>query len=198
VWFDDPAIPVDGEYRAVLGRTADALADAGAAVAVVRPPVDVAEQVGLFLSMIGPAVSPSLPADVAAAMSGSHVDWLALERQRAAVQARWASWFDDHDVLLCPVSPTAAFPHDQTGDLFTRTIQVDGAPRPYLENTSWTGFVGVVGLPAAVPPLGPTASGLPVGVQVVAPYLHDRTALRVAELIGEVVEGAGYRVPPGF
>lgn len=198
VWFDDPAVPIDSSYRAVLGRAADALADAGAAVATVRPPVDVAEQVGLFLAMIGPAVSPSLPAEIASALSGSHADWLALERQRAALRARWAAWFTDWDVLLCPVSPTPAFPHDQTGDLFTRTIDVDGAPRPYLDNTAWTGFVGIAGLPAAVPPLGPTASGLPVGVQVVAPYLHDRTALRVAALLADVLDGAGYRVPPGF
>jgi amidase len=49
-----------------------------------------------------------------------------------------------------------------------------------------------------VPPLGRTASGLPVGVQVVAPYLHDRTAVRVAGLIADAVEGAGYQPPPGF
>jgi len=35
-------------------------------------------------------------------------------------------------------------------------------------------------------------------VQVVAPYLHDRTAVRVAGLVAEAVAGAGYRVPPGF
>jgi amidase len=49
-----------------------------------------------------------------------------------------------------------------------------------------------------VPPLGPTDAGLPVGVQVVAPYLHDRTAVRAAGLVAEAVDGAGYRPPPGF
>jgi amidase len=43
-----------------------------------------------------------------------------------------------------------------------------------------------------VPPIGRTPSGLPVGVQVVAPYLHDRTAVRVASLLGR------YQPPPGF
>jgi amidase len=101
-------------------------------------------------------------------------------------------------VLLCPVSPTPALPHDQEGDLFTRTIDVNGESRSYLDNIAWTGLIGIVGLPSAVPPLGPTPSGLPVGVQVVAPYLRDRTAVRVAGLVAEAVDGAGYRVPPAF
>ena len=37
---------------------------------------------------------------------------------------------------------------------------------------------GVLGLPVAVPPVGRTADGLPVGVQVVTPYLRDRDAVR--------------------
>ena len=62
---------------------------------------------------------------------------------------------------------------------------------------SWTGLIGVVGLPAAVPPIGRTAAGLPVGVQVVAPYLRDREAVRLAGLLAEV-SGGGYEPPPGF
>ena len=34
----------------------------------------------------------------------------------------------------------------------------------------------------------------PVGIQVVAPYLHDRTAVAVAGAIGEVC--GGYESPP--
>jgi amidase len=198
VWFDEPAYPIDAEYGAVLGRAADALADAGAKVEVAHPPVDIAEQVGLFMAMIGPAVSPSLSDEVAELISGSHLDWLRLEQQRAAVRACWAEWFSNWDVLLSPVTPTPAFRHDQDGDLVSRTIDVNGETRPYLDNIAWTGLIGIVGLPSAVSPLRPTASGLPVGVQVVAPYLHDRAAVRVAGLIAETVDGAGYRVPPGF
>ena len=157
-----------------------------------------AEQVGLFMAMIGPAVSPSQPDDIGSQLAGSHLDWLRYEQQRAGVRARWADWFESWDVLLVPVTPTAAIRHDQEGDLGSRTIEVNGERRPYLDNIAWTGLIGIVGLPSAVPPLGPTESGLPVGVQVVAPYLRDRTAVRVAGLIVETVDGAGYRVPHGF
>ena len=80
----------------------------------------------------------------------------------------------------------------------SRTIVVNGESQPYLNNIAWTGMIGIMGLPSAVPPIGLTASGLPVGVQVVAPYLHDRTAIRVAALLVEAVDDAGYRPPPGF
>ena len=95
--------------------------------------------------------------------AGSHLDWLRHERERAAVRARWAEWFESWDVLLSPVTPTPAIPHDQEGDFFSRTIERQRRASPYLDNIAWTGLIGIVGLPSAVPPLGPTASGLPVG-----------------------------------
>jgi amidase len=54
---------------------------------------------------------------------------------------------------------------------------------------------GVLGLPVAVPPVGRTAAGLPVGIHVVAPYLQDRTAISIAGLLAEVA--GGYEPPPG-
>jgi amidase len=196
VWFDEPGRPIDAEYRTLLRRTTDAAADAGAKVQEARPPVDMAEQVNLFMSMIASAISPSLPETEAEAASGSHLAWLRLEKQRAAVRATWAAWFQDWDVLLCPVTPTPALPHNQEGDFLTRTFEVNGEARAYIDNIAWTGLIGIVGLPSAVPPIGRTPAGLPVGVQVVAPYLHDRTAVRVAGLLADLT--GGYRPPPGF
>ncbi len=198
VWFDEASYPIDAEYRAVLDHAVEGIAAAGARVEAAHPPIDMTEQVMLFLQMISSATAPSMDAQVAELMGGSHLSWLSREKQRAALRARWAEWFDEWDVLLCPVTPSAAFPHDQSGDLMSRTIVVNGESRPYLDNIAWTGMIGNMGLPSAVPPIGRTASGLPVGVQVVAPFLHDHTAVRVAELIVEAIDDAGYRPPPGF
>jgi amidase len=98
--------------------------------------------------------------------------------------------------LLCPVMPTAAFPHDQSGDFMSRTVTIDGADRQYLELVSWTGLIGVLGLPSVVAPIGRTPDGLPVGVQIVSPYLHDRRSINVARVLRDVV--GGYEPPPGF
>jgi amidase len=43
--------------------------------------------------------------------------------------------------------------------------------------------------------VGFTPGGLPVGIQVVGPYLEDRTSLFVAARLAELV--GGYVAPPG-
>lgn len=68
-----------------------------------------------------------------------------------------------------------------------RTILINGEPRPHMECTAWTGLVGVAYLPSTVIPVGRTRSGLPVGLQVVGPFLEDRTALRAAQLLHAVL-----------
>ena len=65
-----------------------------------------------------------------------------------------------------------------------------------MSTIDWLGLIGIVGLPSAVVPIGRTAAGLPVGMQIVAPYLHDRRAVRAAQLVETVL--GGYEVPPGF
>jgi amidase len=197
LWLDDPACRIDASYLAVLEKTATALESAGAKVEDAHPPVDFAEQVGLFTAMITEAIAPSMPDEIANAFSANHLSWLKLEKARAAMQRVWAEWFNDWDALLCPVIPTPAFPHDQEGDMFSRTMTINGETRSYLDNVAWAGLIGIMGLPAAVPPLPHTADDLPVGVQVVTPYLHDRSAVRLAGLIADA-SGGGYRIPPGF
>jgi amidase len=44
-------------------------------------------------------------------------------------------------------------------------------------------------LPATVVPAGLGDDGLPIGVQIVGPYLHDRTTLRAAGLIATLTGG---------
>lgn len=193
VWFDEPACPLASDYRAVLGDAADRLAVAGAGVKVeeAHPPIDFAEQVMLFGSMVLAAMSPSLPAEIADPLSGTHHQWLRNDIARARLRAVWAEWFESFDALLCPVTVSAALPHVQ-GDFGTRMMTVDGVERPYLDNVSWTGLIGVVGLPSAVAPIGRTPEGLPVGVQCVAPFLRDRDAIELARRIGEYVPPPGY------
>ena len=55
-------------------------------------------------------------------------------------------------------------------------------------------MIGAAYLPSTSAPVGRTAGGLPVGVQVVSPFLHDYRSIAVAGLITELV--GGYAVPP--
>jgi amidase len=117
-----------------------------------------------------------------------------LNEHRMQLTARWASFFRSYDVLLCPVGPTPAIHHDHSPDLNQRTLLVNGQTRPYLDQSVWPSLAGAAYLPAAVAPVGRTAAGLPVGIQIVAPYLSDRTAVDVARRIADVT--GGYQKPP--
>jgi amidase len=46
----------------------------------------------------------------------SHRDWIQTDRRRAAIAAQWRALFQEYDVVLCPVMPTVAFPHDHRSD----------------------------------------------------------------------------------
>jgi amidase len=124
----------------------------------------------------------------------THRDWMLLDEQRQLVRAAWADFFELHDVVICPVSVIPAFPHQTEGNLYTRSIDVDGAERPYADLIYWTSLIGMAYLPSTVVPVGLTPEGLPVGVQVVGPYLEDRTAFSAARLVEDVT--GGYQVPP--
>ena len=80
--------------------------------------------------------------------------------------------------------------------MLDHTLMVNGEPRNHFEISHWLMIVNVTDQPALTIPIGRTAAGLPVGMQIVAPYLHDRRAIRVAELAAEVL--GAYEVPPGF
>jgi amidase len=146
--------------------------------------------------MIVSAISPSLPDDHADAASGTHRAWLRAEERRAALRRTWAEWFTGHELLLLPVMTVPAFPHDHRPEMLERTIEVDGQSRALVSTIDWLGLIGIVGLPSAVVPIGRTAGGLPVGMQIVAPYLQDRRAVRAAQLVSAVL--GGYQPPPGF
>ncbi len=91
-----------------------------------------------------------------------------------------------------PVAMVPAIPHDHSEPFPERVIRVDGADRPYTDLMAWIALATLTHLPATVVPVGRTASGLPVGIQIVGPYLEDRTTLAV----GATDRGAARRVRP--
>ena len=179
---------------AILETAARELATAGARVDRSRPPVDLATTVALFEDLLLPAISLSLPAPIGDPLSGTHRRWLERNEDRARLRRVWADWFVDHDVLLCPVLPMVAFPHDHAGTVADRTVVINGKPRSHGAALAWTGLIGVAYLPSTVIPVGHTTTGLPVGCRWWDRYLGDRTCLRVAEALERLC--GGYEPPP--
>ena len=123
-----------------------------------------------------------------------HKQWAACHERRERRRREWERFFGDHDVLLMPVTPTPAIPHAHDGNLFSRRIDVDGRARPYFDQFVWIAPATSALLPVTVAPLGTTQAGLPVGVQIVGPYLEDRTTLAFARLLAETL--GGFTAPP--
>ena len=51
-----------------------------------------------------------------------HGEWMNANEERVKLQEQWQVFFDNFDVLLAPVMPTAAFSHDQKGSINQRTF----------------------------------------------------------------------------
>ncbi|HEX3088618.1 MAG TPA: amidase family protein, partial [Ilumatobacteraceae bacterium] len=189
-WFDEPSLPMDSDMTAILMSVADRLAAAGASVdRAIRPQFDFTEAWHTGGWLIGAACNIS-----DGQQDVSHNDWLAADRRRARWRLQWAEFFEHVDVLLCPITLTPAFPHQQEGTWATREIAIDGVVLPYLALEAWPALIGSAYLPSTSTPVGHTAAGLPVGVQVVSPYLNDYRSIAVAGLITDLVDG--YAVPP--
>ena len=105
----------------------------------------------------------------------------ALDRQ-VAVRRRWAALFEAFDVVLAPTFGVVAFPHDD-GPFADRLHIIDGQPTPYGAQLAWPGMATVANLPATAVPVGATAAGLPIGLQVIGPYLEDHTTIAFAGLL---------------
>jgi len=217
-WFDEPACAIDNEMRGLLERAADALTKAGARIdREARPAVDFREAVDTYVELLMPIMSLPLPDELvqrliaggeqvpadapgllaasARAYAARHRDWLRTHERRERIRARWRAFFRDIDVLLCPVMLTPAFVQDQS-EFTSRRIRVNGEDRSYVEHIEWPGLITMAWLPSTVMPVGRTAGGLPVGVQIVGPYLEDRTPLAFARCAEQVLEG--FVPPPGL
>jgi len=119
----------------------------------------------------------------------SHKDWLSVNERRLRIKAMWDEFFQSYDVLLCPVTFTTAFAHDHNPDLFGRYIPVDGAERHYSEITVWPSLATIAQLPVTVMPVGKSLAGLPIGLQVIGPYLEDYTTIAFARAAEGVCSG---------
>ena len=123
----------------------------------------------------------------------SHKDWVMADTGRTRLNAQWRELFKTFDAVICPIMPTPAYLQDQSPDQELRKINIDGKDYPYPDQLAWPGVATLPGLPSTAIPTGLSSAGLPVGVQIVGPYLEDRTPLKLAELIER--EFGGF-VPP--
>jgi amidase len=143
-----------------------------------------------------PAHDMSLAAERLRGIALSHRDWVMAEGARGRLRAQWQALFKTFDAVICPVMPTPAYPHDHSAEQETRRINIDGKDYAYPDQLAWPGTATLPGLPATAIPIGLSPENLPIGVQILGPWLEDRTPLKLAELIER--EFGGFVPPPEF
>lgn len=209
---DHPLIPTGSAVRAGVSRVADALVDRGARVERHSPLLpDPAEAATLYMRLMLSTAAAGLSVEVyeqlqanAAALSAddrtldatrlrgmvlSHRDWVEANNCRELHRHGWRQLFAEFDAVVCPITPTPAFPHDHNGGLEERHIDIDGVEYPYFDQLVWAGMATMPGLPATAIPAGRSFEGMPVGVQLIGPMFEDRTPLRLAELLEQEIGG---------
>jgi amidase len=77
-----------------------------------------------------------------------------------------------------------------------RKLDTPEGKRPYLDITPWIAPATLTGCPATVAPAGRTRAGLPVGIQIMGPFLEDGTPIEFARLMADVV--GGFIPPKGY
>jgi amidase len=215
----DPVMPTDKVVRGTIGTLAANLEKIGARVERNSPLLpDFAETSRLYMRMLMaflaasfppeayagaqaagaalPAGETSLRAERLRGIAQSHRNWLMDDVARGRLRAQWRELFKTYDAVICPIMPTPAYPHDHSEEQEKRLIRIDDKDYVYPDQLSWPGIATLPGLPSTAIPTGFSPDGLPVGVQIVGPWLEDRTTLKLAELVER--EFGGFKPPPMF
>ena len=221
LWLDEPAFPLDPDTKATLEAFARRLQATGAIVDRIACPVSAERLMSTYILLLYAIIGATLPwaerglyellrrpAKIARAMGANalswahsvlaytarHREWLQADDARAQLSDVMRGFFTHFDVLLAPISPTAAFLHDQRA-VRRRTLKCsDGHEIAYIEMLKWIALATVCGLPSTAVPAGLNAEGLPVGIQIIGPRNGDALTLAVAQAIDE--QFSGFRAPP--
>jgi len=182
-------LEVDHDVRRVVEEAGGALAEAGARVEPAYPDLAEADdtfrtlrawlfQAG-FAELLAAHPDPfkvSLADNIRLGAQLTGADIARAYQQRTALSERMRMFFESYDVLVLPTSQVPPFPADQE---FPR--EINGQPTAtYLDWMRSAYVITVTGCPAISMPAGETGDGLPIGVQIVAPFGADRRLLEVA------------------
>lgn len=125
----------------------------------------------------------------------SHRDWLRLDEMRHRIRWKWHEFFQRHDLLLAPITVSAAMGHDHKPP-YQRSVPVDGVPRPFMNQVSLPGYSNLAYLPSSVAPIGLDGDGLPLGIQIIGPQYGDLTCIHFARLLERHYRR--FSPPPGY
>ncbi|MGH9671621.1 MAG: amidase family protein, partial [Bryobacteraceae bacterium] len=189
---------VDAAVRGMARRAADL----GAEVALVRvPDIEAINVVSRVILLCEAAAAlerfadrrADFGPDVLALFDQGRLipatDYVNAQRLRRVQQREFQAVWKQADVLLTPCTPT---PAPRIGEL---QIEVGGVVEDArLASTRFMRGINLLGLPALALPCGLSASGLPLGAQIIGPAFEEVRVLRVGAALEDANGGIG--APP--
>lgn len=188
--------PVDPEVAAITRKAALRFADAGAIVEEAHPDLGEAYECFHVLRAFDFAISKAALLRSKRDMLKPEVIWnieeglkltveqiARAEAQRVAMTSRTLEFFKTYDLLLAPATIVAPFPVENR-------YVAECAGKKFDNYVEWLGIVYAITLvccPALSLPCGFTASGLPVGLQMVAAPRGEAQLLAGAKLLEDIL-----------
>jgi amidase len=210
--FDDPFAPLSAQVRPAFEGVLEVLEKSGARLVRGWPSrYESSKLMETYEFMLQAFFASQMPeqelaaqreamkgdaSPMARALRSSFTDWWAQDMRRLEQRTLWQHYFLDIDVFLSPVAFAPAPLHDHSEPQSARRIATPGGPRPYMDLLKWISPATLTGCPATAAPIGRTASGLPVGLQIMGPFWEDATPLTFASLLSK--ELGGFVAPAGF
>ena len=215
--LDDPLCPVASDVKDVMVEAVDALRRAGARLVEGWPSgVDRSEQYDTYRYLLFSAAAAAPLRDDqraalqaraqiqdgtaeairALALTAPHSRYMTADQARMRARAIWQEYFRVHDAFILPTAFLPAFPHDHSEPPGGRALLTSDGPRRYMDLLFWTSFATLAGLPATTAPIGLTRDRLPVGIQIIGPYLEDATPIHLAAAVADLT--GGFVPPEGF
>ncbi len=188
--------PVDPEVAALTRAAAQKLADAGVIVEEASPDLREAHECFHVLRAVDYAISkaellrthrnllkPEVVWNIEQGLALSMDEVARAEAQRVTLLARARAFFETYDLLLCPATIVPPFPVEER-------YVAECAGHKFDNYVLWLGIVYAItltGCPALSLPCGFTATGLPVGLQMVGPPRGEGALLAGARLMEDLL-----------
>jgi amidase len=188
--------PVDPEVAGITRKAAERFAEAGAIVEEAHPNLNEAHECFQVLRAFDFAISKAALLQKHRELLKPEVIWnieeglkLTIEQvaraeaQRVAMAARTEEFFKTYDLLLAPATIVPPFP-------VQNRYVAECAGKKFDNYVEWLGIVYAITLaccPALSLPCGFTASGLPVGLQIVGPSRGEATLLAGARVLEDIL-----------
>lgn len=177
---EHPLAPASAEVKRTVEAVGQAFERAGAEVERTLDPLpDLERQHRNYMRMLLATLSRGLAPPGRDAMPLS--DWFKLVDDQFRCARAWRHLFQSYDAVIAPVAGTPAFPHDETPTK-TRMLSIDGVQQPFGPQFAYAGLATFPNLPATSVPLGRSAEGLPIGLQVIGDLYHDHKTIEIARL----------------